>query len=84
MATRMISSLDGGELYHLDSTEGTENNPFLHEPRRRNFSWNISDSEGQKVLGLSVWLPFALRLADSDAALEIPIDASQIADQSVL
>jgi len=37
-----------------------------------------------KILGLSVWLPFALRLADSDAALEIPIDASQIADQSVL
>jgi hypothetical protein len=46
--------------------------------------WDINDREGQKVGELSVWLPFALRLADSDAALEIAIDASQMADEPAL
>jgi hypothetical protein len=77
-----LSSVD--ELYHLDSTESTENNWFLHEFDSQNFLWDINDREGRKVPGLSVWLPFALRLADSDAALEIAIDASQMADEPAL
>jgi len=46
--------------------------------------WDINGRVGQKVLRLSVWLPFALRLADSDAAVEIAIDASQMADEPAL
>ena len=63
---------------------GTESNWFLHEFDSQNFLWDINDREGRKVPGLSVWLPFALRLADSDAALEIAIDAGQMADEPAL
>jgi hypothetical protein len=45
------------------------------------FLWDINDREDRKVAGLSVWLmlPFALRFANSDAAVEITVDAAEIA-----
>jgi hypothetical protein len=68
----------GGGPYHFGSTW------FLHELDSQNFLWNINDREDRKVPGLSVWLPLALRLAYSDAALEGLIDAAQVSDEPAL
>jgi hypothetical protein len=75
----MIASLEWGD--RIIRPYSTENKWFLHEFDSRNFLWDINDREDRKVPGLSVWLPFALRFANSDAALEIAIDAAEIADQ---
>src|SRR5262245_19098789 len=56
----------------------------LEWPSRRNFAWNISDSEGQKILGFSVWLPLAFRLANANAAVEIAIDTAKVVDEAAL
>src|SRR5215831_11070060 len=60
----------------------TENDCFLHDLSRQNFAWDINTRVGRKILGFSVWLPLALRLANANATVEIAVDTAKVLDET--